>query len=306
MLAISGSLFSFVSCASPAQRESQDAVTERDTVTADASVSGSFPAHWQDGTTCPEPLEVQTWQYAAGTYMLRQSLCTNFEGPFVHLLFGSTRALLLDTGTGDANIRSAVDAVVDQYVRDHHLPSTYALVVAHTHAHSDHVGGDSQFRGRAQTTVVGHSATQVAAFFSLTGWPNNAGTFDLGDRVLDVIPIPGHEASHIALYDRQTQVLYTGDTLYPGRLYIESWTQFQRSTARLAAFAASHTIAWALGAHIEMNTTPGHDYAMYSAVHPNEHVPQLPANQIGELNTATQAMGSTPHKDVHDQFIIYP
>ena len=58
---------------------------------------------------------------------------------------------------------------------------------------------------------------------------------DLGDRVIDVIPIPGHEKSSIALYDRQTGVLLTGDTLYPGRLYVPAadFATFVESVQRL-------------------------------------------------------------------------
>ena len=43
------------------------------------------------------------------------------------------------------------------------------------------------------------------------------GRIDLGDRIIDVIPIPGHDVLSLAYYDRQTGILLTGDGLYPGR-----------------------------------------------------------------------------------------
>ena len=35
-----------------------------------------------------------------------------------------------------------------------------------------------------------------------------------------MIPIPGHDVASIALYDRVTGNFMTGDSLYPGRLYV--------------------------------------------------------------------------------------
>ena len=54
------------------------------------------------------------------------------------------------------------------------------------------------------------------AFFKIATWPEELGQIDLGERVIDVIPIPGHDKLSIALYDRQTGILFTGDSLYPG------------------------------------------------------------------------------------------
>src|SRR5664279_2434249 len=90
---------------------------------------------------------IQTWAFDApngGTMLLRQSIRTHFEAPFLVLLQGKDRSLLIDTGTGDADVRGAVDTVLGDA----------QLIVAHSHTHSDHVGGDSQFDGRARTTVI--------------------------------------------------------------------------------------------------------------------------------------------------------
>ena len=63
--------------------------------------------------------------------------------------------------------------------------------------------------------MVGLSSTAVASFFGISAWPTEIVEYDLGGRIIDVIPIPGHQSAHIALYDRQTGLLLTGDTLYP-------------------------------------------------------------------------------------------
>jgi glyoxylase-like metal-dependent hydrolase (beta-lactamase superfamily II) len=43
-------------------------------------------------------------------------------------------------------------------------------------------------------------------------------TIDLGDRSLDVLHLPGHTAGSIALYERETQTMYSGDVVYDGEL----------------------------------------------------------------------------------------
>ena len=54
----------------------------------------------------------------------------------------------------------------------------------------------------------------VSGCFGITNWPNQIAQYDLGGRVLDVVPLPGHEEAHIAVFDRDRGLLLTGDTLY--------------------------------------------------------------------------------------------
>jgi glyoxylase-like metal-dependent hydrolase (beta-lactamase superfamily II) len=247
----------------------------------------NFPAHWNDDLA-----DHQIHRYDDRTVIIRQALRTNYEAPFLYLLLGSERALLLDTGTGHADLRSVVDPLVGEL----------ELVVAHTHGHGDHVGGDDQFEN-----VVGKTAEDVAAYFGITGWPEQIVQFDLGDRVLDIIPSPGHHASHIAFYDRETRLLFTGDTLYPGRLYVADWPAYQASVARLAEFvAAGNPVDLVLGAHIEMSDQPGVDYEMGTDLHVDEHELQLLPAVLAELADVMAAAGEQPERIVRDHFIVYP
>ncbi len=131
-------------------------------------------------------------------------------------------------------------------------------------------------------------------------------TFDLGNRALKIIPIPGHEASHIAVYDPQTQILLTGDTLYPGRLYIDDWKVYRDSVHRLALFAREHPVTHVLGAHVEMSDQPGKDYPAGCTYQPHEHPLPLKLEHLLELDKAVEAMGDRAKREVHDDFIIYP
>ena len=50
---------------------------------------------WINGVSANEP-QMQVQRYDEDTYVIRQSIRTNFEGPFLYLLFGSGRALLIE------------------------------------------------------------------------------------------------------------------------------------------------------------------------------------------------------------------
>jgi hydroxyacylglutathione hydrolase len=264
-----------------------------------------FPDLWDNGLSCGSAPDVQVWEYDADTFILRQTLCSNFEGPFWYLFFGSDRALLQDTGTGDVNGASVVSTIIADWLASKGKTSI-ELVVTHSHGHGDHVGGDSQYAGLPNTTVVGTSPAAVQAFFGIDGWPGEIVQYDLGGRVLDIIPIPGHQSAHIAVYDRREALLLTGDTLYPGRLYIDNWSAYQASVGRMVGFVdAGNPVKWVLGTHIEMNQA-GQDYDFGEDQHPNEHVLELEVGVLKELNQAVIAMGNSPTYEAHPHFIIYP
>lgn len=240
--------------------------------------------------------------------MIRQSVKTNFEAPFLYLLFGRDKALLIDSGAKDGQIRPAVDRLMATWLAAHGR-TTIPLIVAHSHSHGDHVAGDAAFRERPNTTVVGLKPADVAEFFGIAQWPEGTARFDLGGRVLSVIPTPGHQAAAIMVYDPRLKILLSGDTLYPGRLYvpINFMADNRASLDRLARFAARHPIRAVLGAHIEMTREPGKDYGHEAPAHPDEHPLELPAAAIGELKAGLQAPLSTPDQpQIHPRFIIVP
>jgi len=274
--------------------------------------AGTFPANWINGTDCANEANWQVHAYNDDLYILRQSLCTDFEAPFLYLIFGEDRALLIDSGAvGQVGLAPLVNSLVMTWAAAHGAVN-YQLTVSHSHSHGDHTAGDGFFQGFPNVQVVGTTPSDVQTFFGFTSWPTEIQTYDLGNRVLDVIPIPGHQQAHVAYYDRKTANLITGDTLYPGRAYIfgavtgGNWPIYQASTQRLVDFVATRDLCWVLGTHIEMTATPGVDYGFSAATHPNEHVLQLERKHLIELNNAVQAMGATPVIEIHPDFIIYP
>ena len=190
-------------------------------------------ARWIHGVRNPRratdpPLQVL--RYDDQTFILRQSKAVHYEAPFIFLLVGEERALLLDTGaTADPSL-FPLRATVDGLIGDREL------VVAHTHSHGDHVAGDGQFAGRPATTVVGHAPDEVRAFFGFPDWPDAVVEFDLGGRVLEAIGAPGHHAAAVAFYDRgrrscspATRSCPRGSTRTTTRPSWRRWTGSSRS-----------------------------------------------------------------------------
>ena len=166
----------------------------------------TLPDYWPHGVRYPDveaPIFVH-WA-APNTVILRQSKMTSYEAPFLYLLFGQERAILFDTGAvADAAVfplRATVDRLMTQWLAQYPRTRVYELVVAHTHAHGDHVAGDVQFGDRMNTVVVDHAPEAVASFFDIATWPGGEGRYDLGGRVLRILPIPGHHPASIAIYD---------------------------------------------------------------------------------------------------------
>lgn len=266
--------------------------------------AGTFPVQWPDGTDCGSEDPIFVHRYDDDTWILRQSLCTSFEGPFMYLMFGDGRVLLEDTGDGGIPIAEVVYGIIDDWLAEQGR-SSIELVVVNSHAHGDHVAGNPQFEGQPNTVVVTPSVAGVSDYFGIDDWPNQSVTFDLGGRVVDVIPIPGHQQSHIALFDHGTGMLLTGDTLYPGRLYIDDFDAYVASVGRLVDTVPEADVCHVTGTHIEMTDTAGVDFDFGADQHPGEHVLELQWAHLVELSDAVDAMQS-PQIEIHDDFIVYP
>lgn len=266
---------------------------------------GSFPAEWINGTQCGTDPLIEVHHYDEDTVILRQSLCTSFEGPFLYMFFGQDQVLLEDTGDGGVPVADVVYDVIDQWLADHGRDSIELLVV-NSHAHGDHVQGNPLFEGQPMTTVVPPNVGALSSYFGIGAWPTEIVQHDLGGRLVDVIPIPGHQSAHIALYDHQTGMLLTGDTLYPGRLYIADFPEYVESIERMVEHADQHEICHVMGTHIEMTDQPGVDFPFGSTMHPQEHRLPLGQEHLVELRDAVVAMNGEPVYEVHDDFIVYP
>jgi hydroxyacylglutathione hydrolase len=265
-----------------------------------------FAQSWNSGLSNEEPA-FQSQAIDQNTYAIRQSINSTFEAPFLYLIFGRDRALLIDTAVEDAPLRAEIDRLIDSWLATSGRKAI-SLVVMHSHGHSDHVGGDAGFANRADTVVVGHSVADVAGFFGIEAWPAQTAQFDLGERVVNILPTPGHHASHVMVYDHSTRILFSGDAIYPGRLYFQCVRaeEYRASIERVAAFAATHEVRWLLGAHIEMRSTPAQAFESEDRVRRDEHLLELRPTVLDEIQRALSRMGRQVRVDAQDDFILFP
>jgi glyoxylase-like metal-dependent hydrolase (beta-lactamase superfamily II) len=252
--------------------------------------------------------DLQVHWYDEHTVILRQNKAIDYEAPFIFLLFGDDRAVLVDTGATEdpafLPLRATVDEVMAAW-QEEHAREDYRLVVLHTHSHGDHVAGDGQLLDRPRTVVVPAGATEAYAYLGLTEDLDRPARLDLGGRVLDCIASPGHDAAAITFYDAFTGLMLTGDTLYPGRLYVRDWGAFAATVERLLAFAEEHPVSHLLGCHIEMTTTPGLDYPIRTTYQPDEPPLEMSVSQLRDLHRAVEAIADRPGRYVYPEFVIH-
>lgn len=197
-----------------------------------------------------------------------------YEGNFVFFFVGAERAILFDTGPIPY---PPLCAALQQLASER--ASELELVVSHTHGHGDHVMGDGLAWADGpwrSVTFVPAEQLSVAEYYGLpppSTMPDPSQCqveYDLGGRSLTLFWILGHHDSHIAIYDRATNVLITGDNLYAGRLYVSEPALFVSSCQRLAEFASALPAGLrVLGCHIEMDST-GAEYTTGTVYQPDE------------------------------------
>jgi glyoxylase-like metal-dependent hydrolase (beta-lactamase superfamily II) len=161
-----------------------------------------------------------------------------FEEVISYLVIGTREALLFDTGMGISNIKAVVDGLT-------RLP----VSVVNSHTHNDHVGDNWRFTDVygmptdfTRTNAKGSTADAQAELapgqicgslpagfdaksyrtraFYISQWLHDGDKINLGDRTLEVISTPGHTPDSIALLDERNGLLFTGDTFYPGPIYL--------------------------------------------------------------------------------------
>jgi glyoxylase-like metal-dependent hydrolase (beta-lactamase superfamily II) len=181
-----------------------------------------------------------------------------FEEVISYLILGEKRALLFDTGLGVGKISAVVSRLTP-------LPVT----VINSHTHFDHVGGDAEFKDvwnrdltytrrsmRGQTNIYSRDALAAerlcgplpsgvsAKSYSIRTWKSthalrDGERIDLGGRILEVLFTPGHTPDSLVLLDRGNGLLFTGDTFYPGPIYLfvpeTDFSAYTRSVKHLAA-----------------------------------------------------------------------
>lgn len=222
------------------------------------------------------------------TFVLRQSMSVTAEAPFMYLLIGTQRALLLDTGDSkdpaDCPLRETVDHLLAGRDVD--------LVVAHSHGHYDHRRGDAQFTDRPRTQIVPIDVEGVQEFFGFTEWPSQVVEFDVGGRPLVITGAPGHDQRSIVVVDLSRQIMLSGDTLYPGRIYVQDLVALQDTFGRMTTLVRRNDITRILGGHNEL-AADNTDFPIKSRFHPGEHPLPLDGDSTRRALSASHLMAGS-------------
>jgi len=278
--------------------------------TSEAPAPRELDVRWIHGSVSAKhnaDPDIQVHEYDEHTFILRQNMAINYEAPFMFLMFGNTRAVLIDTGATESAeffpLRRVVDELAERWLALHPRES-HGLLVLHTHPHGDHVAGDAQFTDRPDTLVVDAGLSSTAEFFAHGDHRDAVAHVDLGGRVLSCLATPGHHDAAVTFYDSHAGLLLTGDTVYPGRLYVEDWSAFRSTIDRLITFAGTHPVTHVLGCHIEMTSQPGIDYPVRTTYQPDEPPLQMTVTQLQDIRQAIDEISDRPGRHAFPDFVI--
>ena len=156
----------------------------------------------------------------------------------IYLIFGSEKALLIDTGSGLYSIKSVVNKLIEDR----------ELLVVNTHSHFDHRGSNVEFESiyihenevriaslPFDISMLKDSPKEIVQRYSTISFvyqPSNnveplvdGDRFELGDISIEVIHTPGHSMGSVSLLTSKGE-LFTGDTAHYGTMYLPKRSEF--------------------------------------------------------------------------------
>jgi glyoxylase-like metal-dependent hydrolase (beta-lactamase superfamily II) len=270
---------------------------------SDTPAPGNLRFTWIHGSVSAMAnidVRIQVHRYNEHTYMLRQNPAIHWEAPFMYLLMGNQRAVLLDTGaTEEAEyfpLREVVDGVLQRwaYAQGVDMPE---LVVMPLGSDQSQNAGIAQFSDRPNTILVTPDADSRGSLLE-------SELLDLGDRVLQVLPTPGLDPAAISLYDAWAELLFTGNAFYPGRLVIRDFPAYRESLQALVHLTATQSVSNIFGGRIEMTEHPGLDYRLRANYRPDERVLQLQSQHLESALLAVTLINGATDIRILDDFIL--
>ena len=183
-----------------------------------------------DITGDPGPWDGSVWfdnwfavqKVDCGTYIIAEPDGSQYNVNY--LISGNERAILFDTGPGEASLYALVDSLTD-------VPVT----VVFSHFHYDHVGNSGEFENHAFIALdyLMERADEDGNFtftfqevlasdpseVQVDEWFSDGALIDLGDREITLWNISGHTPESVAVVDHERQLFFSGDYMYNGTLY---------------------------------------------------------------------------------------
>ncbi|WP_339672220.1 MBL fold metallo-hydrolase [Dasania marina] len=192
----------------------------------------------------------------------------------IWLIKGRDKNLLIDSGFGVASLRDFIEEQTQK-----------PLICLASHTHFDHIGCHHEFENRwvhqAEADILAapnRSNTLIDSYVSadiFTAYPYegfdpktynvnpapathcvaDGDIIDLGNRAFEVVHLPGHSPGSIGLLEQASKTLYSGDAVYDGELYDDSYhgcpEDYMDSMARLLT--------------LDVNTIHGGHYESFGA-----------------------------------------
>lgn len=193
-----------------------------------------------------------------------------------YILLGDSKAIMFDTGSGenDAVNGLKIKPIIDQITE---LPTT--LILSHFHFdHNQNIGEfdsvafpDLSFLRESVTETDVYNFTSEDLFLGnfpssvqVTDWYPVNTDIDLGNRIIQLVNIPGHTDESVALIDKTNKLAFLGDFLYNGALFAfnnEDISSYKESVEHLISILPN-------------------DYKLYGA----HGTPEIAYNQLEKLD----------------------
>lgn len=143
------------------------------------------------------------------TWVIHEKNAPSDKGavPAMYLLVGDTHALMIDAGYGRQNLREYAETLTNKPIR----------MVANTHGHHDHVGGNKYFNTAfmsktAEKLMLKRYPEGSAPEFNVITISNGY-KIELGNREIEVFELEGHSPGSVAFLDSKERFIFTGDNL---------------------------------------------------------------------------------------------
>ena len=185
---------------------------------------------------------VEVYQFQANVYGLLTENADGMGDPWMYLVIGTKKAMLIDTGFGIGDLKGLCEL----------LTGGKELIVVNTHGHPDHAGGNAQFDqvfcheydvpmlkaqnpdmwdylfeygDRKQRGIWSDfDERDIIPFndYQIVGCQNGH-LFDLGEgHTVELVHLGGHSPGSCGFLDRATRSLFTGDDLLSMRVGVFS------------------------------------------------------------------------------------
>lgn len=180
----------------------------------------------------------EVYQFRSNVYGILTESLDGMGAPWMYLIIGPQKAMLIDTGFGLGDLKGLVDEIT----------GGMELIVVNTHAAYDHSYGNAQFgKAYCHEYCVPYLKKQLspniwdylfdddgngkwAEFdrddlikyqdYEIIGCPNGH-IFSLGnDYNIELIFLPGHQAGHCGFLDKKNGILFCGDDFVSMRVGI--------------------------------------------------------------------------------------